>query len=137
MTSGWRKISAAVSRACKTRPHFSDVLGDAERGDEDDLHPGDPGYDYSAGGVCGECDSALTRDGYCRNRQCVYAGYYQDEIVPVNVRAEKRQVAANMKSRRYYTWGSRGFKRTTASPHGVVFRSAEEAERAGYEEGRG
>lgn len=131
-----RKISTAVSLASETCPLIADVSGDDERYDEDDLHPGDPGYDYSVC-ICGECDSALTRDGRCGNRQCVYADYFQDEIIPPAVRAEKGRVAANTKSRRYYPWGTRGFKRSTASPHGVAFRSAEEAERAGYEEGRG
>lgn len=101
-----------------------------------ELCVGDQNYNYS-GCICGECDSGLTRDGRCRNRRCVYADYFQDEIVPPAVWAKKRQVAANTKSRKYYPWGSSGFKRTTASPHGVVFRSAEEAERDGYEEGRG
>ena len=97
-----------------------------------ELCVGDFGYDYS-GGICGECGASLKCDGCCGNRRCPYADFFQDEIVPGAVWAEKQQVAANTKSRRYYPWGTRGYLRVLKSDNVVIFRDESEADAAGYE----
>ncbi len=122
--------STTVSKGSDTRPPVPPAPDEDER--EDELCVGDPGYDYS-GGVCGECESGLTRDGRCGNRRCVYADLYQDEIVPAAVWREKRQLAGNPRSRRAYPWGTRGYWRVIKSGNAVVFRDESEADAAGYE----
>jgi len=82
---------------------------------------------------CAECGSNLTQRGYCKNRRCPFANYYQDEFVPRSEIRERRQVAGNSRSKLCYPWGSRGYNRTLKSPYAVLFRSEDEAESAGYE----
>ena len=85
------------------------------------------------GAVCGECWRPLRRTGYCSNRRCPYSIYFQDEPGGWQELQQRKQVAANTLSMRFYLWGSPGYKRNLRSPHSVIFSSAAEAERAGYE----
>ncbi len=133
MSSRRQKAGTAVRATGTTRPSTpSPSDDDGLVAGDDNPCVGDPDYDYS-GGVCGECGSGLTCDGRCGNRRCVYADFYQDEIVPAAVRREKQQVVGNPRSRRAYLWGTRGYRRVVGSGHAVVFRDESEADAAGYE----